>query len=448
MLRKIQNKSLGQMCIILLTILSFAHAQPHKPPQMPTFTQSKVTQMLNSIDKGYNFTLLRVGYFGGHIRSPFPAAKGFEVLTSTLKEQLKGSAKWFLLESLRGFAGFHSPNIPMDEGFEAYGLIFDNAKLATTADAQEAVRSTIRGFVSTIPAITDRKDWDTRFAGLLLKAWQTWHAIPLSELAKKRPLDWGQAIEEAGAQSQFLPIVNKLLEDAKVTPDFQTLKLAVIVFENRDEARAIQLLQKAQTRLPPEDYRNQKWLYDTWIKLITGTEPQGQWKTTITDAKTLQALAAMRRQQISYTGTGYADLLELYWELNDQDKAAGLIKTAQLLSIPQKAIAAIGTKLLQLPRYLKFSKDKTQRLQKQGIALLQKYLTSSQTLQPDSEISARLSLGRYYVKQDLITEALKVLSISHIKKPPPYTEAALRYNDLLRLKAVLDKKLQGVTGVR
>jgi hypothetical protein len=416
-------------------------------PKTPTFDQSTVQKMLSSIDEGHNYPLLKVWYFGGHVRSSFPAIKGFGTLKSTLDKQEMGTLHWFQLESIKGFAAFHIYGIPTNDGYDAYGLIFDGSFLATNTATQRIVQISVRDFVVSVFTSKGLSS-DSRTQSLLLKAWEAWHKMPQNESSSHLSIDWGRAVKSAQAQNRFTAIVEKKLNDNSSVPDITMLKLAVVVLQNREPKRAIDLLKIAQRKLQPDDHYNQKWLYETWTQLITGIDPQEQGSTKITNQKVLVDLAEMRKDQISYTGTGYADLLKLYWQLGKNDKANDLIKVAKGSGIRASQKIDVAKVLLRPPADFKFSKETTSQLQEQGVSLLQAYLTSSEKLQPNDEIRARYELGRYFIKQDQITEALQTLDIGDLKSTSRYTETAMYYAQILKMKAQLAKKLKDVDGVK
>jgi len=434
---------------------------------MPNFDEVTVRQMLNSIDEAHNFSLLRAGYFGGHRKSPFPATDGFAVLKSTLETQKPGDSKWFLLEALCGSAAFHVQEIPLDDGFDAYELIFDKANLATAPQIQAAVRGSVRDFVTSIDTSLKRKggQYDSQTADLLVKAWNVSKKLPPSTANEKRPIDWSRAVKAADAQDKFTAIVEAALKDTTHPPDFAMLKLAVVVLQDKDPKRAIELLKTAQSKLPPDDVSNQKWLYQTWTQLITGKTPEEQSSMKVIDKTQLAALVEMRKDQISYTGGGYADLLKLYLQLGENDKAAELIKVAHQPGVRAEEKINVAGALLHPPVDIAFGKDAVKQLQGQGVELLQKYLSSLQEnpLGLDSrvrgndagkatsvknELHARYLLGLYFMRQDRVTEESQALQTGDLKPPFHSSESAAYYDQILRLCAALEKKLKGVEGVR
>lgn len=435
--------------ICLVSLLNFAQASP--PPKMPTFDEVKVRQMLNAVEEGHNFSLLRVGYFTGRLKPPFPVIEGYAALESTLTTQQLGDLKWFLLKSLQGFAAFHAPGTPLADGFDAYHFVFDSAHLATTAQTQAALRSAVRDLTGSGLAALKRKGYpdDPRMGTLLLKAWHVWHSLPPLPPGKIRSPDWGRAIEAAGAQGKFTSIIENKFKDTAQPPDFSMLKLAVVVLQYQDSAHALSLLQKAQAALEPGNYNQQKWLYETWRELIVGHSTNDR-QNKITDKNQLEELAEMHRQQIVHTGTGYKELLKLYWQLEQNDKAAELIKTVESTNVRDSEKIDVAAALLQPPLSAPFRKDKETRaqLQQQGTALLQTYLASPAERGPGDEIRARHELGRYFIRQDKITEAQDALNIDGIKAPPSGTRAWMYYQQIERLKAQLAQKLEGIAGVK
>lgn len=469
---------------LIFSAIGTAGAQNLHAPQMPTFNEATVRQMLLSIDEAHNFSLLRAGYFGGHRKSPFPASAGFDVLKTTLAKQKIGDVKWFLLEALRGSAAFHASEISPDDGFDAYGLLFDNISLATTSQTQAIERTGVRDLVTSVGSSIKRKDYadDSRTADLLVKAWNVCYSLPPSAVDAKHPIDWSRAIAAANAQDKFITIVETALKNTEHPPDFSILKLAVVVLQDKNTPRAIELLKTAQQKMQPGDLSQQKWLYQTWTQLITGKGPNDQLSSKVTDKTQLAALVEMRKDQIFYTGSGYADLLKLYWQLGQNDKAAELIKVVQEAGVRAEEKIGVAKVLLMPPRDITFSKDAAKQMQAQGVDLLQTYLAtaaqenppnprvgnplykgeldsgqSSQAGKSDASqnllsvknhLQARYLLGRYYMQQDMITEAGKALQTGDLKPPFHSSESDGYYYQIVQLRAELEKKLAGVEGVK
>jgi hypothetical protein len=348
------------------------------------------------------------------------------------------------------------------------------------------VRTSVRDFVTSIDTSLKRKGnpGDPRVADLLVKAWNVWNALPPSAIDEKRPLDWGRAIATAYAQGNFTAIVEDALKDTAHPPDFAMLKLAVVVLQNKEPERAIDLLQTAQQKMQPGDLSQQKWLYETWTQLITGRDPNDQLAPKVTDKTQLAQLVEMRKDQISYTGHGYAELLELYWRLGQHDKAAELMKVIPQPGVREEEKINVAKVLLTPPRDLTFSKDIATRMQGQGVDLLQKYLSAVQENPPDplykgelslanpgdldathrsdadrskisqyrlsvrNQLQARYLLGRYYMRQDMVTEAGNALQTGDLKPPFHDSQSAAYYDQIVQLRAALEKKLKGVEGVR
>jgi len=439
---------------------------------MPTFNEITVRQLISNIDSFPNSSLLRVGYFASHRKAPYPTSKGETLIDEALIVEQEGTFRWFLLQMVRGVAAFHAPDVDVDEGFDAYRLIFDNVNLAITSQTQAAVRTSVRDFATSIDTSLKRKAYpgDPRVADLLLKAWNVWNTLPPSAIDAKRPMDWSRAIKAANAQGKFTAIVEDALKDTAHPPDFAMLKMAVVVLQDKEPKRAIDLLKTAQKKLQPDDVSNQKWLYQTWTQLLTGNAPQEQQGMKVTDKVQLAQLAEMRKDQISYTGGGYADLLKLYWQLGENDKAAELIKVMNESGINAEEKINVAGALLHPPVDIVFSKDAVKQLQGQGVELLQKYLSSLQeiplnppltrgtfdksaispggTLEIRNELHARYLLGLYFMRQDMVTEEGKALQTGDLKPPFHDSQSAAYYDQILQLRAALEKKLKGVEGVR
>lgn len=432
------------------------------PPKMPIFDVQEIQQLTNTIEEPQHVMLLKIGYFDRHVKHPYPTQLGYFVLTNALNKTKVGTLRWFLLQSVCGFGAFHAPDVLNDYGRDAYQAIFDNAALATTPREQYVVRQSIRDAVFSIGTSLDidRFEKPPNLDGLLLKAWQVNEQLGDTKPTDShlQPIDWGRAIKRIGAQDKFIAIVETGLKDTTHPPDFSMLKLAVVVLQDKDPKRAIELLQTAQRKLLPDDIYNQKWLYQTWTQLITGQTPEEQTSIKAPDKIQLAALVEMRKDQISYTGTGYTDLLKLYWQLSQNDKAAELIKIISEPGIRAGEKINVASALLYPPADIAFSKDVVKQMQGQGVDLLQKYLLSVQenpqnppvkkrTLEIKNELHARYLLGTYFMRQDLVTEESKALQTGDLKPPFHSSQSAAYYDQIVQMRVALEKKLSGVAGV-
>jgi predicted metalloprotease len=73
---------------------------------------------------------------------------------------------------------------------------------------------------------------------------------------------------------------------------------------------------------------------------------------------------------------------------------------------------------------------------------------SQNLLSVKNQLQARYLLGRYYMQQDMITEAGKALQTGDLKPPFHSSESDGYYYQIVQLRAELEKKLAGVEGVK
>ena len=92
-----------------------------------SFDRETVAQLRADIDKPYNASILKVGYFLRRGQPPLPTDEGFELLQSAAKAEPVGTKRWFLLQNLRAFAAFRVPGADTSQGLEAYQTIFEHA---------------------------------------------------------------------------------------------------------------------------------------------------------------------------------------------------------------------------------------------------------------------------------------------------------------------------------
>ncbi len=121
------------------------------PPAPVNWDRTTVARLLRDIEKPRCAALLRGLYFGAHRTHALPTDAGWKLLVKAANASKPGSRRWFLLMSLRGFAGLRTENVPPEQGFAAYRALFDGADRAPKARTQTIVRAALADFVNTTP---------------------------------------------------------------------------------------------------------------------------------------------------------------------------------------------------------------------------------------------------------------------------------------------------------
>ena len=227
-------------------------------PQMPaSFDRETVVQLLADIDKPYNASILKVGYFLRRGQPALPVDEGFALLQDAAKAEPVGTKCWFLLQNLRAFAAFRVPSADTSQGLEAYQTIFDHAADAAPAKAGYSLRQSILEFVDSVPGKFNDfgLSKDPKIKELLLGAW-TAYATALSapdDGSKIAEPDWNAALKKLESLDAFVPAVERVLADARVPKTFGLLVTAAAVLAPQKPTQAMELLGQAKPLIPRQN---------------------------------------------------------------------------------------------------------------------------------------------------------------------------------------------------
>lgn len=325
------------------------------------------------------------------------------MLQTAAQAELVGTKRWFLLQNLRAFAAFRIPRADTAQGFEAYEAIFDHASDAAKVKAEYPLRQSILEFVDSVPGKFNdfglSKDAQTK--ELLLKAW-TAYAVALSAPltgAKVAEPDWKRALVKSESLEAFVPAVEKVIADPAVPKTFGLLITAASVIAPKDPDKALALWQQAKPLLPQEagktDVNQAARLYVPLVELLAarGRLPE-----------------AVENQQefVQLTGRGQAKLMLL---LRTSGDAAATEKALAALRDPGANEKEIGEAASGLFKLARDAKAPDAEANEQAVTLLKSYLAAPRTRDLAEELSARLALGNFYLRQHQFSNATQILTL-------------------------------------
>ena len=399
-------------------------------PQMPaSFDRETVARLLVDIDKPYNASALKVGYFLRRGQPPLPVDEGFELLQAAALAEPVGTGKWFRLQNLRAFAAFRVPSADIAQGFEAYGAIFDHAADAATSGATYSLRQSIGEFVDSVPGKFNdfglRKDERTK--ALLLRAW-TAYAVALSQPMKGAVIDepdWNRALVKSESLEAFVPAVEKVVADPKTPKSFGLLVAAAAVLAPTQPDKAIALWAQAKPLIPQTegkaDINQAARLYFPLVDLLAARDD-------------LPGAIVNQREFVALSGRGQARLLLLLRKSGDDVAASRALAELSAPGANEREILEAATGLFKLARDAKTPDVKAGE---QAEALLVGYLAATRTRDVASELKARLALGNFYLRAQRFDDAAKVTTFEAPAAAATSREVELLLRDVEQIKARL-----------
>ena len=405
-------------------------------PSMPaSFDRETVARLLADIDKPYNASALKVGYFLRRGQPPLPLDEGFELLQAAALAEPVGTNKWFRLQNLRAFAAFRVPGADTSQGLDAYQLLFEHASDAATSNAVYPLRQSINEFVEAVPGRFNdfglRKD--ERVKALLLDAW-TAYAVALNMPMKGAVIDepnWMRALEKSESLEAFVPAVEKVVADPKVPKSFGLLVAAAAVMAPTQPDKALALWQQAKPLIPREqngaDINQAARLYGPLVDLLVARDK-------------LPDAIKNQREFVTLSGRGQARLLLLLRKSGDDVAASRALAELSAPNANEREILEAATGLFALARDAKTPDAKAGE---QGEALLVGYLAATRTRDVASELKARLALGNFYLRAQRFDDAAKVTTFEAPATAATSRDVALLLRGIEQLKARLPRDGEG-----
>ncbi len=312
------------------------------PAAPAVWNRATVVRLLRDIEKPRNAALLRGLYFGAHRPHALPVEEGRKLLQSATTQAKPASRRWFLLMSLRGFAGLRSGEANSRVGFDAYRVLFDAADKAPAAHSQTIVRAAVADFVNMASLGYDQYKLSNA-PGDNAATIAAWKAYSQSQ-------KWPQSSAERAAeplwnlrwQKESLPI-DLVLYIARQSANWKDAPLdwrfaaAGALSQGNQQRAAFALWSQLKDELGARDLDRLNIVYDrlmdhaTWLGSTRGQphgrkalQPDISWKEA---EKRRRNLAQERTQRWDF---GWAERLELA-----PDGAAQMRIARQLLARPR-----------------------------------------------------------------------------------------------------------------
>ena len=108
--------------------------------------EEAVQGLIDTIEQGKNASLLKFGYF---MQSSGVGAGQQRVFAALQREPI-GTKRWFLLQSVSGFAAFHGKSANVEAGFIAYNALFTEIGKAQDKDTLFAVARGLNEYLATV----------------------------------------------------------------------------------------------------------------------------------------------------------------------------------------------------------------------------------------------------------------------------------------------------------
>ncbi len=434
------NSIISAVLIISLGLISSSgFSQPLPRPEFPrVYNREDVLQYINAIDRPYNASILKFGYFLRRRNLELPVDQGFLLLKAATKKETIGSKKWFYMQNVCGFAAFRVPDFDIDEGFSAYNILFDTSKDSIKSQSIYILRQSIDEYVSTVQGrlgdLGLQKDQRTK--DTLTKAFSAYLVLLGAEGDKRAgnasEPPFVEAIRATEIGDRITPIVEKVLADPEIPKNYNLLKIAVNVLAPKQPAKALALLQQAKPLLPKNKLRDGNEIldlneaghfYTTWIDLLES------------NGRSAEAIA-IAQERVQLTNYGRARLLDLQEVAgNAADAQQTLSEIAAPTSDERDVLAAADALYKRTPDLKTSHSESISKAEK----LLEGYLASPRPRQLEYELLAHLQLGNYYLSQKEYAKARAVLTVTEISAPISSRAGAV-LREIQRLRQELKEK--------
>ena len=387
------------------------------PPEMPpVFDQATVQTLVQDIDQGQNAVKLKIGYFARRSRLGYPRSEGLALLERCADQAQPDSRRWFVLQSVIGFAGLRVDQPSRETAYAAYSAIFRDSAKAEAAGATDVVERAMYELVATIPGNYGPR-WqlcDLTVYPTLLKALAA--QLSILKAGGKIPyrIPWARAFVFTGEARAARPVVERALADPQMPASYDFYMLAAEVLCTTDGDRAGELLQKA-------------------MPLANGPQERDQVTRTMVERleaeKKLGEAIALQQKWIGTTGAGRADLLRLLWEAKDR---AGIERELTALHRPDANEAEINGSVGAVFTLTAADSDpRSGKLRESAAGLLEGYLSERRVRDVEQELRARLTLSAFDAAGRRPTEAQSVLA-GGLKLVPQTHDAMRLYGALVR----------------
>jgi hypothetical protein len=361
------------------------------------FDEATVRHLIEAVDQGQNAIILKFGYFMRRTPHPFATVNGFTVLKDAVAKEPVGTKRWFILQSIRGFAGFRIAPTTRDEAYEAYDALFGKVDEAEKANAVDVLQRAILDYASTVYG-----KYGTHLYGvgpakeILLKAFEAYLKTLSQVESEGFKISWSKAIAAVDGEREFTNAMQARLDDPQTPKSYLLLRIAAEVFEATDMRRSINLLQEAKPLISKGDTVQATLLYQSLVKYLI---QQREWK----------GASIEQAELVRLTGYGRGKLVYI---LGQQGDDTALDATMSSLALPDADEGEINEAADALFG-VSYSGDaaRGKMLREKAIALLKSYLQSNRKRDTVQELRARYHLGQIYIADGDSASAKEVMTV-------------------------------------
>lgn len=293
------------------------------PVAPAVWDRASVARLLRDIEKPRSAALLRGLYFGAHQAHALSVDAGWKLLTEATNAAKPQSRRWFLLMSLRGFAGLRTENVPPEQGFAAYRALFDSADKAPKARAQTIVRAALADFVNTTPLgfgqyklfATSGDNAATAAAWNAYSQSQNWSSNSAERADKAL---WALKWNKVGITNDLARDIARQSETMKNAPLDWRFAAASALSSGGQQAAAFVLWSKIKTELGKNDLDHLNIVYESlmqhaqWLSSTRGNPRGGKaLKPSMTTKKAEVLRRNLAQERTQRWGFGWAERLEM-----------------------------------------------------------------------------------------------------------------------------------------
>ena len=211
--------------VYLLLSLSLFAGQATSAPDSPSvpaqFTAPLLSQMLDKVDQGFNYPVLKVGYFLGRRKQPVSLQAGLRMVEERVKKEKPGSQRWIMFEALQAFGLLHDGQSNLVPALNQYNRLFSQVAVESDAKSRVIFLRVIEDFVSLTSTrlVVGSKAADPLTDKVLQRAFTAY--ARLGSPIEDTPIAWIDSIWRVSDNpNQWVNLIQGLERDAKILKNF------------------------------------------------------------------------------------------------------------------------------------------------------------------------------------------------------------------------------------
>jgi hypothetical protein len=400
--------------VVLLNALCLRSQVAASPVGVPTqFDKSTVQNLLEKIDENQNAQILKMQYFAHRSKQVLPLDEGFALLKQALDHETLGSKKWFLLQSVRAFAGFRLSGSPQLEAYQSYGDIFSRIEDANKVGATDVVQSDLYEFFATLMMAGSRLQNN----GVVVQntLMQAFHAYMASNDDRLLSLPINEILAETSVYKDAVDEVDRMVADPQVTKTYRLLTVAAMLHMAAAPKQSVQLLRQAKPLLPGRDANIVRPYYKRLVDALEATAD-------------IRGAISAQEELVKLTDQGRARLIKLYHEDKDDRSVAATISSLSTPDANEQDINDAAVVLMGLTDVADRHK-----VWDQAAELLTQYLATHTKRDVEQELVARMLLGQILINHKKYAEARTALTVDQLQPLLKTRLAQLRYKAIVRM---------------